>query len=445
MDKKEAPMADTTLRRRNGAISTSPYIQSDSRLRSKYLHDRRTENAVFESRAAEISRHNRLVLALWNSWSVLVLYVTALISIESVVGIGLTVAVTLVVYFNVSDDYEHDSSFGWNGNLPTVLLSFAVVTPLSSSITMAFNRRERALQQLATYRSSAYQLYCGHASWDWSEAHKKPGRRGCEEDEGDLAAVRGESGREQEQADEQGGGRNIDFLQHADTTLTHLVHLSDALYKYLSLPTASRARHRATKMGRREAAEVLTTGKRIFCSEIYGNMTMVSQQTEALKYRGMPGNEASRIRQWEEHMSTAIEQLRIIKEYRTLQALRVFGRLFSVLMPPLYATSYVQVALDSGSLALGLVIGIMHSLVLTGLFNCVAELEDPFMSDINLDGIDCREELVVLVHEELLCARRMMFPEAGEFVLKKDCFKGLDVSSDYNRTSRYNMQINEIK
>lgn len=192
-----------------------------------------------------------------------------------------------VVYFNVSHDYEQSS---WNGNLPTVLLSFAVITPLSSSITMAFNRRERALEQLATYRSSAYQLYCGNASWDWSEAHKKPGRRGCEENEGDLAAVRGESGREQEQADEQGGGRSIDFLQHADTTLTHLVHLSDALHKYLSLPTASRARHRATKLGRREAAEVSTTGRQIFCSEIYGNMTMISQQSEALKYRGMPGN-----------------------------------------------------------------------------------------------------------------------------------------------------------
>ena len=58
-------MADTTpLRRRKGAISTSPYIQGDSRLRAKYLHDRRIENEVFESRAAEISRHNRLVLAL---------------------------------------------------------------------------------------------------------------------------------------------------------------------------------------------------------------------------------------------------------------------------------------------------------------------------------------------------------------------------------------------
>ena len=197
-----------------------------------------------------------------------------------------------VVYFNVSDDYEHDS--GWSGDLPLLLLSFAVITPMSSSISMAFDRRERALQQLANYRSAAYQIYCANASWDWSEAHKKPGRRGCVENEGDLAAVRGESGREQEQADGQGSGHNIDFLQHADTALTHLVNISDALYKYLSLPTASLDRHRAMKMGRREAAEVLTTGRKIFCSEIYGNMTMVSQQIEVLKYRGMPGNVSMR-------------------------------------------------------------------------------------------------------------------------------------------------------
>jgi len=62
---KEATMADTAPpRRRNGAISTSPYIQNDSRLRAKYLHDRRIEDAALESRATEISRHNRLVLAL---------------------------------------------------------------------------------------------------------------------------------------------------------------------------------------------------------------------------------------------------------------------------------------------------------------------------------------------------------------------------------------------
>lgn len=153
--------------------------------------------------------------------------------------------------------------------------------------------------------------------------------------------------------------KNIDWLNHSDTSLCHLVHLSDSLYKYLTLPTATRARHRATPKGRKEANEVLSTGREIFTLNVYGRMIMISQLGEALKYRGLPGNEASRIRQWENAITGAMEDLRIVKEYRTLQALRVFGRLFSMFLPPVYATSYVQVALDTGSLPLGIAMGVI--------------------------------------------------------------------------------------
>ena len=74
---------------------------------------------------------------------------------------------------------------------------------------------------------------------------------------------------------------------------------------------------------------------------------MISQLCESLKYRGMPSNEASRIRQWENTVTNAVEELRVVKEYRTLQVLRVFGRLCSLFLPPFYATTYVQVASKS--------------------------------------------------------------------------------------------------
>jgi hypothetical protein len=49
-------------------------------------------------------------------------------------------------------------------------------------------------------------------------------------------------------------------------------------------------------------------------------MIMLSQSCEALKYRGLPANEASRIRVWEKDIMNAMESLRNVKEYRTLQA-----------------------------------------------------------------------------------------------------------------------------
>jgi hypothetical protein len=96
----------------------------------------------------------------------------------------------------------------------------------------------------------------------------------------------------------------------------------------------------------------------------------------------------------------------------------VFGRLFSLFLPPFYATSYVQVAIDTGSLSLGIALGVMTSIALTGLFECVRQLEDPFVSHVTLDGIDVREELVVVAYKELMVARTMVFPMADDFELR---------------------------
>ncbi len=95
----------------------------------------------------------------------------------------------------------------------------------------------------------------------------------------------------------------------------------------------------------------------------------------------------------------------MVKEYRTPQALRSFGRLFTMFLPAFYAPSYVQVARDTDSLAFGIAFGMVTSIALTALFECVRQLEDPFVSHVTLDAIDVREELVVLVYQELMIAR----------------------------------------
>ncbi|KAL7543316.1 hypothetical protein ACHAXR_012643 [Thalassiosira sp. AJA248-18] len=423
------------------AISTSPYAHRDTILRSTFLTQKHNENTLLDKQCQEISRHNILLLFIWDTYSAITVFATMLISLESIVGCLLTVGATLLAYYSTLPSISNDgvdALYNWNGQLPTVLLSFAVITPLSQSISMAFQRREAALKALAMYRSSVYNVYVAHSSWDWSVCSKGKGRRGCVENEEDEVAVYGSGGEASASAAAAAASsrtpnnnsnektkqqKHIDWINHSDITLNHLIHLSDSLYQYLTLPTATRARHRATSKGRLEANQVLSTGRDIFTVNVYGRMIMLSQLTEALKYRGLPGNEASRIRQWENSMTTSMENLRIVKEYRTLQALRVFGRLFSLLLPPFYATSYVQVAMDADSLALGIALGVMTSIALTGLFECVRRLEDPFVSHTTLDGIDVREELVVLAHQELMVARRMLFPEAKKFVLKQDIFE----------------------
>lgn len=121
-----------------------------------------------------------------------------------------------------------------------------------------------------------------------------------------------------------------------------------------------------------------------------------------------------------EFYDNAMEDLCIVKKYRTAQALRSFGRLFTMFLPAFYARSYVQVALDTDSLAMGIAVGVVTSIALTALFKCVRQLEDPFVSHVTLDAIDVRKELVVLVYQELMMAREVLFPDAEKFELNSD-------------------------
>lgn len=107
-----------------------------------------------------------------------------------------------------------------------VLLGFAVITPLSLSVGIGFRRRERALIEISRFRSYAYQLLLAHCIWDWGGLPPK-----------------GKASHE-----------DINWLEHADTVLTELISIGDELCRFLTLPTASRSRHRMTKSGRREAA-----------------------------------------------------------------------------------------------------------------------------------------------------------------------------------------------
>lgn len=177
----------------------------------------------------------------------------------------------------------------------------------------------------------------------------------------------------------------------------------------------SRARHRVTKHGKHEANRTVRVAYTLFHSFLTEKVTRLTKRTEMLKLLGLPANEASRIRQWERILGEALEHLRVLKMYRTPQALRSFARIFSLLLPALYAPTFAQLARDADSLGLGIAFAIIVSLALTALFNSIIILEDPFVGHITLDGIDVREELIVLHWEQLTRARSMCFPGSHEF------------------------------
>ena len=93
-----------------------------------------------------------------------------------------------------------------------VLLGFAVITPLSLSVGIAFRRRERALIEIAKFRSFSFQLFISHCIWDWGFP---PNGK---------------------------AGTNIDWVRHADDVLKELIAIGDELFRFLTLPTSSRTR-----------------------------------------------------------------------------------------------------------------------------------------------------------------------------------------------------------
>jgi len=133
--------------------------------------------------------------------------------------------------------------------------------------------------------------------------------------------------------------------------------------------------------------------------------------SEKLKLAGLGASEASRVRQYERWMGDTIENLRMIKTYRTPQTLRSFARLFTTLLPPFFAPQYAELSIGLDSLAFGCIFAAFTALCLNALLEGVEILEDPFVAFVTLDGIDVREEFQVLHYQQLTSARNSIFPE----------------------------------
>ena len=252
---------------------------------------------------------------------------------------------------------------------------------------MAFQRRERALIAIADFRSFSYHLYMAHCLWDW-------------DGDGKQKAVEKQS---------------VNWLEHTDAVLAQLLGIGDELARFLTLPTSSRSRHRMTRQGRKEAARTMEVAYMLVESMTAQRMTRLVYYSERLKKIGLPSGEISRVRQYERFISDILEQLRMVKLYRTPQALRSFGRIFTVFLPPFYAPVFAQVARETQSLAVGVLFGIITALALTALFESMQILEDPFTAFLALDGVDAREEFEVLHFAQMTATRRLVFPEAPEY------------------------------
>jgi hypothetical protein len=266
---------------KNYGLDKSMYRQRQQQSQGSEL--KRTTRSIAAEKPKYVSIEEMEVIArreaLTNPFQLLVLGNIAafkvmgyyLITLETLLTCGLTVALTLYWYYT----YENDADWQ-GGGIDFILLAFAVTSPISAAIGMAFQRRERALIAIADFRSFSYHLYLAHSLWDWPE---KGGREGAVD---------------------------VDWLEHCDAVLAQLLGIGDELARFLSLPTTSRSRHRMTRQGRKEAGRTTEVAYHLLESMTTQRMTRLVLYSERLKKIGLPSGEVSRIRQYERFLSDMV-------------------------------------------------------------------------------------------------------------------------------------------
>jgi len=217
-------------------------------------------------------------------------------------------------------------------DFPLTLVSTAVIFPIVFSIAGAYKRRESALNEYATMKANGKAIYL--AARDWLE---KP-----------------ENG----------------TLDKSRKLLGALFTSSDVLFSGAI----------STFRDREDA--------------VYENFSNLSKFIKNdLRDNGLATGEVSRCNQYLSKMMVSFERIKHIYQYRTPKTLRLFSDVFIAILPPLYGPYFAYLAKDY-STGLVYVMPVLFSLILVGLDNIQAHLENPF-DKVGADDITINVDLFV--------------------------------------------------
>jgi hypothetical protein len=185
--------------------------------------------------------------------------------------------------------YRDHTGKALHANLSWVVVSFAIIFPLMTSVSAAFTRREAANQTLSNFRADLVSFFTAHLDWDWNVA---------------PASVGGfTSGRARVPSD------------HADNVQTNCFELLEAIKRILSVKRVFSSRHFFTESGKRELAVVKDEVQDLL-REGRQAMRRMSFLNEDLKRAGLPVAEGLRLNVLLNQFHAALEQLYCIKFFR---------------------------------------------------------------------------------------------------------------------------------
>lgn len=216
-------------------------------------------------------------------------------------------------------------------NFPDTLIATAIVFPLVFSISTAYGRREKALEEYGTLEAHGRALFL--AARDWLP----------ESDEQRLAKLRQTLG---------------ELLTACRDMFTH--PLNDLL---------------------------------VYEAQVHRAFSQLSLMIRQLRADGLSSTECSRCNQYVSKIIASFENIKHIYEYRTPRSLRAFSDFFIVLLPVLYGPYFAFLAAEF-SRELFYVVPVLFALILVGLANIQDQLENPF-DQIGEDDIAINPERFV--------------------------------------------------
>jgi len=216
-------------------------------------------------------------------------------------------------------------------DFPLTLIATAIVFPLVFSISTAYSRREKALEEYGSLKAHGRALYL--AARDWAP---------------DAPRARRES---------------------VAATLRELL------------------------LGCRDLFTNPVKAARAHEERVYDSFSNLSRIVNELRADGVTATECSRCNQYIARMIQAFENIKHIYEYRTPRSLRAFSDFFILLLPVLYGP-YFAFQAQQFRPELFFIMPVLFALILVGLANIQDHLENPF-DQIGEDDVAISPDLFV--------------------------------------------------
>ena len=217
------------------------------------------------------------------------------------------------------------TELGFHFDVPTDLIGIAIVFPIVFSIHAAYNRREKALEHYSIFKASALSIRLAHLHWaneNSKENHKN---------------------------------KKLVPEEHINRLDDIYKNLFNNIYEYLH-----------SKSPKTETYNHII--------KILGDISLSIEKLRpfVIDPENVRSNENLRL------MAVELENIINIKNYRTPNSLRAYTKVFLNIFPIIFGPFFAHIAILKDSIAFGLVIAIVYSLVLTILDNIQEDLEDPF-------------------------------------------------------------------